>query len=118
MEDIRHLTLVLLWIVVVSQSLFVIRYGLSRGWRVDFVGRALFFKSCAVLTKAVVELLLWTTIPHMIDHIDTWLLVAVVFSDIGLAVGCTWQYTALERQKREDRHVGTELGREVDAPTE
>lgn len=118
MDSIRHLTLVLLWIVVVAQSLFVVRYGLTRGWRVDFVGRALFFKSCAVLGKAVVELLLWSLIPGFVDAIPTWLLVAVVFSDIGLALGCTWQYTALERQKREDRRAGTELGRDVDAPAE
>jgi uncharacterized membrane-anchored protein len=118
-SDVRHLALVLLWVVVLSQSLFVLRYGLTRGWRYDFVGRALFFKSVAVLAKAVVELLLWTLIPQLVDLIPTGLLVAVVLSDIALALGCTWQYVALERQKREDRHVGTELGREVDdAPVE
>lgn len=116
--DIRHLALVLLWVTMTSQSLFVLRYGLTKGWRYDFVGRALFFKSVAVLAKAVVELLLWTLIPHLVDLIPTWLLVAVVLSDIALALGCTWQYVALERQKLEDRHGGTELGREVDDKVE
>jgi uncharacterized membrane-anchored protein len=114
-SSIRHLTLVLLCVVVTAQGLFVVRYYLGRGWRADFVGRALFFKSCAVLAKAVVELLLWVCVPGLAELIPTWLLVLVVFSDIGLALGCTWQYTALERQKREDRHDGTELGRDPDA---
>lgn len=115
MQDVRHLTLVLLCVVVTAQSLFVVRYYLGHGWRADFVGRALFFKSCAVLAKAVVELLVWIFVPGIVELFPTWLLVLVVFSDIGLALGCTWQYTALERQKREDRHDGTELGRDVDA---
>jgi len=114
-SDIRDLTLVLLIVVVVAQSLFVTRYGLGRGWRADFVGRALFFKSCAVLAKAIVELLVWIFVASIVDLFPTWLLVMVVFSDIGLALGCTWQYTALERQKREDRHDGTEMGRDRDA---
>jgi hypothetical protein len=113
-SDIRHMALLLLVVTVVSQSAFVARYGLARGWRVDFVGRALFFKSTAVLAKAVVELMLWLAVPGLVMVIPTWLLVLVVLSDIGLALGCTWQYVALERQKHEDRKDGTELGREVD----
>lgn len=115
MDDIRLLTLTTLWVVVLAQSLFVIRYGLTRGWRYDFVGRALFFKSTAVLAKGVADLLVWIVVPELVAMIPTWVLVAIVFADIYLALGCTWQYTALERQKREDRHGGTELGREVDA---
>lgn len=117
MTDVRHATLVMLCVVVIFQTLFVLRFGLGGKWRFDFVGRALFFKSCAVQGKAVVELLVWLTVPQLIDWIPTWLLVLVVLSDISLAIGCTWQYLALERQKHEDRQAGTDLGREVaDAP--
>lgn len=112
MNEIRHVALILLVTVVLTQTCFVLRYGLSEGWHYDFVGRALFFKSTAVLYKAITELLLWTAVPELIALIPTWLLGLVVSSDVYLAIGCTVQYLALERQKREDRHEGTELGRD------
>lgn len=118
MNGIRHGALVLLVLIVVAQALFVARYGLGKYWRNDFVGRALFFKSVAVLVKAVVELALWWMVPGLAALIPAWLLAAVVLSDIGLAVGVTGQYLALERQKRLDRQQGTELGRETDHAAE
>lgn len=111
MDSIQNSMVVVLAVVCISQSLFVFRYGvMTRGWRRDFVGRALFFKSTAVCGKAWTDLALWWAVDRRVELIPMWLLIAVVFWDVYLALGCTWQYLALERQKREDRHDGTSMG--------
>jgi hypothetical protein len=81
--------LIALWVATVSQSAFVIVYGLfSPWWRGRFVGRALFVKSTALWLALVNSLVaFYWPYPHRQE------IVAVIMW--AVAFGCTYQAAAV-----------------------
>jgi hypothetical protein len=89
--------LIALWIATISQTIFIVVYGVfSPWWRGRFVGRALFVKSTALWLALMNSLVaFYWPYPHRRE------IVAVIMC--AVAFGCTYQALAVIQRRYLDR---------------